>query len=430
MYSRREFLSSIGAPAAACAILDPARARRVLDSLAAAPGSPQDVARDEAFWMQVQQAFTVDRSIINLNSGGVSPAPQVVQTAMKRHLDVSNAGPAHFMWGVLEPNRETVRKGLARFFGCDTEEIAITRNSSEALQICQFGIDLKPGDEILTTDQDYGRMLNTWKQREKREGLVLKTFPIPVPCESDDEIVSRFEKNMTPQTRVILMCHMINLTGQILPVRQVVQMARAKGVPVIVDGAHSFAHFPFRRDDLDCDYFGTSLHKWLFAPHGTGMLYVRKEKIESLWPMMAAADEQKKDIRKFEEIGTHPAANANAVAEALAFNQAIGIERKAERMRTLRDRWVKRLMASGRIKLLTSLKPEFSCGIATFAIDGLEAAKVRDHLWAKHKILVVAIDHKDIKGLRVSPSVWSTLEEIDRFCDAAEEVIKNGLPTK
>lgn len=426
MVSRRQFLGTLAAPAAA--ILDPVRAHRALLKLANTPGTPQDVARDENFWMQVQQAFTVDRSVINLNSGGVSPSPAAVQTAMKRHLDFSNACPANNMWGVLEPQRETVRKGLARFFGCDTEEIAITRNSSESLQICQFGFDLKAGDEVLTTDQDYPRMLNTWKQREKREGIVLKTFPVPVPCEDPEAIVSLFEKNITPKTRVILMCHMINLTGQILPVKKVVAMARARGIPVIVDGAHAFAHFPFTHADLDCDYYATSLHKWLFAPHGTGMLYVRKNKIEGLWPMMAADEKQKENIRKFEEIGTHPAANALAIAEALAFNLGIGMERKAERMRYLRDRWAKRLKALDKVKLLTSFKPEFSCGIATVAVEGLDAGKVRDHLWNKHRILVVAIGHKDVAGLRVSPSVWSTLEEVDRFADVMEDFIKNGLP--
>lgn len=411
MLSRREFLA---VPPAAL--------------LAGVSGTPQDVARNEDFWMQVQQAFTVDRSVINLNSGGVSPSPAVVQTAMKRHLDFSNASPAHNMWGVLEPQVETARKALADLFGCDAEEVAITRNSSEALQICQFGLDLRPGDEVLTTDQDYGRMLNTWKQREQRDRIALKTFSIPVPCEDPDTIVSLFQKNMTPKTRVILLCHMINLTGQILPVKAVVQMARAKGVPAIVDGAHSFAHIPFKRDDLDCDFFGTSLHKWTFAPHGTGMLYVRREKIGELWPMMAAADEQKNDVRKFEEIGTHPAANHNAIAEAVAFNQAIGPERKAERMRFLRDRWVRRLQP--KIKLFTSLRPEFSCGIATFAIEGLDHAKLRDYLWNRYKIIVVHIKHKDIDGIRVSPSVWNTLEEIDRFSEAVEEVLRKGLPDK
>lgn len=431
---RRRFLGALTAPVAAsaalAAALDPLGARHALAAIAdlGSDADPQDLARDEAFWFKIQQAFTVDRSIVNLNSGGVSPSPAVVQQAMKRHLDFSNACPAHNLWTVLEPQVESVRQGLAREFGCDAEEIAITRNSSEALQICQFGLDLKPGDEMLTTDQDYGRMLNTWKQREKREGVVLKTFPIPVPLEDPQEIVRRFEKNIGPRTRVILMCHMINLTGQILPVREVCEMARKRGIPTIIDGAHTFAHFPFRRDDLQCDYFATSLHKWLFAPHGTGMLYVRKDRIASTWPMMACPEEMTANIRKFEEIGTHPAANHNAIAEALAFHQGVGAARKAERMRYLRDRWVSRLVQNKRVRMLTNLDPRWSCGIATVSIEGLDPAKLRDHLWNKHRILVVAIGHKDVPGIRVSPSIWNTLEEIDRFCEAVEEVLARGLP--
>jgi len=420
MIDRRTFLA-LGAA------LNPLTMRDVVASLASHQGSPQEIAADESYWFKAQQAFTVDRSIVNLNSGGVSPTPTVALDAMKRHLDYSNTAPAHAMWRVLEPQREGVRARIARIFGVDTEEIAITRNASEGLQTCQFGLDLKPGDEILCTSQDYPRMLNTFKQRERREGVVLKTFPIPVPCEDPSEIVSRYEKNITAKTKLILVCHIINLTGQILPAKEVAALGRAKGIPVIVDGAHAFAHWPFTHADLDCDYYATSLHKWLYAPVGTGMLYVRKSKIPGLWPMMAAAKEQDADIRKFEEIGTHPAANALAIAESLTFHQGVGPERKAERLRHLRDRWAKRLMKLDKVKLLTSLKPGLACGIATVAIEGVDSGKLCEHLWEKHRVIVTPIGHEDVKGIRVSPSVWTTLEEIDRFCDAMETVIKNGL---
>ncbi|MEE8278717.1 MAG: aminotransferase class V-fold PLP-dependent enzyme, partial [Thermoanaerobaculia bacterium] len=346
MYSRRQFLGALVAPAAgtiAYAALNPSRALAVARELASHPGSPEAVASDESFWFEVQQAFTVDRSLINLNNGGVSPSPAIVQQAMKRHLDYSNTAPPYSMWKVLEPQREPVRERLARAFDCDREEIALTRNASEGLQICQFGFDLRRGDEVLITTQDYPRMITTFKQRERREGIVLTQFQIPVPAEDPDEIVSLFERNITPHTRLILMCHMINLTGQILPVRQVVRMARKKGIPVIVDGAHTFAHFAFDQGDLDCDYYATSLHKWLFAPHGTGLLFVRREKIPGLWPLMAAPDAMDDDIRKFEEIGTHPAANTLAIAEALTFHQGLGPSRKEARMIYLRDRWARRL---------------------------------------------------------------------------------------
>ncbi|MFQ5752199.1 MAG: aminotransferase class V-fold PLP-dependent enzyme [bacterium] len=430
MHTRRQFLGAIMRPAVAAsavAILEPFAIQRVVEAISKYPGTPEEVASDESFWFEIQQAFTVDRSLINLNNGGVSPSPAAVQEAMKRFLDYSNTAPVYTMWRILEPQRESVRRRLAHVFKCDPEEIALTRNASEGLQICQLGMDLKPGDEVLTTNQDYPRMLNTFKQRERREGIVLKQFSIPIPAEDPDEIVSLFEEHITSKTKVILMCHMINLTGQILPVKPVVQMARKKGIPVIVDGAHTFAHFAFTQKDLDCDYFATSLHKWLFAPHGTGMLYVKKDKIAHLWPMMAASESMDDDIRKYEEIGTHPAANYLAIADAVAFHRGIGAKRKEARMIFLRDRWAKRLMQHDRVRLHTSLKPGFACGLATVQIEGIDSGDVANYLWQKYRIIVTAIKHKEFEGLRVTPSVYTTLEELDRFGDAMETIIKKGI---
>ncbi len=430
MHTRRQFLGAVMRPAVAAsavAILEPFAIKRVVEAASRLTGTPGEVATDESFWFEVQQAFTVDRSLVNLNNGGVSPSPAIVQGAMKRHLDYSNTAPVYTMWRILEPQRETVRKRLARTFGCDAEEIAMTRNSSEGLQICQFGFDLKRGDEVLTTTQDYGRMLTTFKQRERREGIVLKQFKIPVPTEDDDEIVSLFEENITSKTKIILMCHMINLTGQILPVKPIVQMARKRGIPVIVDGAHTFAHFDFTLKDLDCDYYATSLHKWLFAPHGTGMLYVRKDKIPGLWPLMAASEAQDDNIRKYEEIGTHPAANYLAIAEALTFHQGIGVKRKEARLIYLRDRWAKRLLQYDKVRLHTSLKPGFACGLANVQIKGVESAEITNYLWTKYRIIVTPIKHKEFEGIRVTPSVYTTLSEVDRFSDAMENIIKKGI---
>lgn len=431
MYTRRQFFGAIGRPAVASvatAPFAPAALQRLLDLFAHRHEAPAVIARDEDFWHEVQQAFTVDRSLVNLNNGGVSPAPAIVQDAMKRHLDYSNEAPVYSMWRILEPQREGVRQRLARMFRCDAEEIALTRNASEGLQICQFGFDLQRGDEVLTTTQDYPRMLTTFKQRERREGIKLVQFQVPIPAEDPDEIVRLFEQHITPRTRLILMSHMINLTGQILPVKPVVQMARRRGIPVIVDGAHSFAHFNFTLDDLDCDYFATSLHKWLYAPHGTGMLYVRKDKIADLWPLMAAPDTMDNDIRKYEEIGTHPAANYLAIAEALTFNQGLGMDRKTARLVYLRDYWADRLLAHDRVRLHTSQRPGLACGIANVQVEGVDSGKLGSHLWRKHRIIVTPIKHDEFEGVRVSPNVYTTLEELDRFVDAVEEVIRNGLP--
>jgi selenocysteine lyase/cysteine desulfurase len=433
MPTRREFWTQIVTPAAAAlaaAELSPAGFARALDALAQTSGDdPARSARDEDLWFEVQQAFTVDRSVINLNNGGVSPAPAVVQDAHKRRLDFSNELPAHNLWQVLEPRKEGVRAGLARLFGCEAEEIAITRNASESLETCQLGIELGRGDEVVTSDQDYPRMLATFDQLERRRGIAVRKIKLPVPCEDAAEIVRRYDAAITPRTRLVLMCHVINLTGQVLPVKAVVRMAREKGVPVVVDGAHSFAHLDFRRDDLDCDYFGTSLHKWLFAPHGTGMLYVRRERIEALWPLMGSNAAMAADVRKFEEIGTHPAAQILSIGEALAFHSGIGPARKEERMRYLRERWAQRLARSERVRFNSSFAREHSCGIGNFRVEGLDTARLQAHLWNDRRILTTLIVHEDFEGLRITPSVYTTLAELDRFGDVVEHAIAHGLPS-
>ena len=388
---------------------------------------PEDVAADEDFWFQIQQAFTLDRTHINLNNGGVCPSPRVVQDAMRRYLEFSNQAPVHNMWRILEPEVEAVRKRLAASFGCDPEELAITRNASEALEICQLGLDLKAGDEVLTTNQDYPRMLTTWRQRERRDGIVLKLISFPVPLKDPNELVERFEKAITPRTKVILLCHITNLTGQIFPVKRICQMGRQRGIEVIVDGAHAYAHFPFKHADLDCDYYGTSLHKWLLAPIGTGFLYVRKSKIAKLWPLMAAPDSSQNDIRKFEEIGTHPAANHNAIAEALTFYEGIGRERKAARLRFLKNRWARRLEGQKHVHIHTSFDPSQSCALGCVGIAGMDPNKLTAHLWDKHRIIVTPIAHEEFQGIRVTPNVYTTLGEIDAFCVAMEQVIQSGI---
>ncbi len=350
---------------------------------------------------------------------------------MKRHLDFANTmPPAIALWKIQEPRKETVRERMARHWGVEAEEIAITRNSSESLQVCQQGIDLKPGDEVLTTTQDDPRMVTTFKQRVRRDGLVYNQFKIPIPAEDFNAIVKLYEQNITPRTKLILMSHIINITGQIMPVKQVVAMARAKGIPVIVDGAHAMAQFQFKISDLECDYYGVSLHKWLTAPHGTGLLYVRRDKIKSLWPLMASEEKQDDDIRKFEEIGTHPAANFLAIGEALTFHQSIGDANKEARLRYLRDYWARRLLAAApdRVRLHTSLKPQFSCAIGTLQVDGLDSEELATWLDEKRNILVVRIKHDEFDGLRITPNVYTTPEELDRFCEAMEWAIENGLP--
>jgi selenocysteine lyase/cysteine desulfurase len=390
--------------------------------------SPIDAAADEDYWSTIQQAFSVTRGIVNLNNGGVSPSPRMVTEAFVRYTWQQEDATAYTMWQLLEPQSETIRTGLAEIFGCDAEEIAITRNASESLEILLMGMDFKSGDEILTTTQDYPRMLTTLKQRELREGLKLNLIKIPIAPNNVNDIAAAFESAVTPKTKLILISHQINLTGQINPVKKVCDMARAKGVETIVDGAHSFAQFDFKRDDLGCDYFGTSLHKWIYAPKGTGMLYVRKEKIPKIWALMASEDKNKSDIRKFEEIGTHSAAMRLAIGEAILFHNAIGGKRKEERLRYLSLYWMNKLKGVPKIGFNTSFDPAQSCAIANFKIDGVDPVALGGYLMSKHKIFTTPIVHEEFTGVRITPNVYTTLWELDRFTGVVENIARKGLP--
>ena len=411
----------------------------------AAANDPLAAAADEEFWREVQESFDVDRSLVNLNNGGVSPSPRVVMDALRRHLEFSNGAPCYTMWRILEPQIETVRQKLARELGCDSEEVAITRNASESLETVIFGIPLERGDEIVATEQDYPRMLSAYRQREKRDGVKLNLLSYRSPAPPAADIVRLYADAIGPRTKLLHVSQITFTTGEILPVREICALGRAKGIPVIVDGAHAFAQFPFRRDDLDCEYYGATLHKWLMAPIGTGLLYVKKERIPSLWPLFASENPTSGDIRKFEEIGTHPAANHQAIAEALAFHEGIGRERKAARLRYLRDRWVDRAKELPGVTIRTSLEPGRSCAIASASFETLDHEKLIGHLFDKHRIIVTSIGvglgpaaadggpatlsgPNSWKGIRVTPSVYTTVDEVDHFADVLERAVKNGLP--
>ncbi|HLN96878.1 MAG TPA: aminotransferase class V-fold PLP-dependent enzyme [Pyrinomonadaceae bacterium] len=390
--------------------------------------TPEQAAMDEDYWAAIQNAFSVTRGIINLNNGGVSPSPRIVTEALVRYIWQQEDATAYTMWQILEPQSETIRTGLAEMFGCEREEIAITRNASESLEVLLMGMDFKSGDEILTTTQDYPRMLTTLRQREKREGLSLKLIKIPIPPKDLSEIVKAFANGITSRTRLILMAHQVNITGQITPVKAVCEMARARGIETIVDGAHSFAQFDFKQADLGCDYFGTSLHKWLYAPKGTGLLYVKREKIAKIWPLMAAESKQANDIRKFEEIGTHSAAPKLAIGEALLFHNGIGGKRKEARLRYLSRYWMNRLKDVPKIRFNTSFDPEQSCAIANVNIDGTNPSAVGSYLFDKHRIFTTPIIHEEFQGIRITPNVYTTLGELDRFSNLMEKIARQGLP--
>lgn len=429
MPSRRSFVGSVMRAGIALPAMNGSAFRTLLRADGMVRGlSPAAAAADEDYWAQITRAFDLDPTQVNLNNGGCSPAPAHVMEAMIRDLRFSNELPVEHMWSVLEPRIESVRRDLAAMFGCDAEEMAITRNASESQETMILGIDLQRGDEVIVTNQNYGRMLTTWDQRARREGIVVKTISLGGPPGSDEDIVARFRAAITPRTRVIEVTHITNLTGHIMPVRAIARLARERGIALFIDGAHAFAHFPFTRDDLDVDYYGTSLHKWLHAPIGTGFLYVRRDRIRSLWPLMAAPTALDEDIRKYEEIGTHPAANHNAIAVAVAFNRGIGLERKAARLRYLRDRWAKALLEhSPRAQVPTPLDDTHSCGIGLLHVEGLDTAKLGSWLWGKHRIRTTPILHDEFNGLRITPSIYTTLPEIDLFVDRVKDAMKHGI---
>jgi isopenicillin-N epimerase len=432
LQTRRDFLSLAG-KGLGLAALSSATVALLLKNIEGASRNvahltPEEAAMDEDYWAVIQNSFSVTRGIINLNNGGVSPSPRTVTEALVRYIWEQEDATAYTMWQILEPQCETIRTGLAGLFGCDREEIAITRNASESLETLLMGMDLKSGDEILTTTQDYPRMLTTLRQREKREGLKLKLIQIPIPPKNLEEITAAFEKGITDHTRLILISHQINITGQITPVKAICEMARARGIETIVDGAHSFAQFDFKQKDLGCDYFGTSLHKWLYAPKGTGMLYVKRDRIDKLWPLMAAEAKQAADIRKFEEIGTHSAAPKLAIGEALLFHNGIGGKRKEARLRYLSRYWMNRLKDVAKIRFNTSFDPKQSCAIANVQIEGANPEAVTKYLFEKHRIFAVPILHEEFQGIRITPNLYTTLGELDRFCEQMELIARHGLP--
>jgi len=387
---------------------------------------PFDTARDDELWYYVQQAYTSSPNIMNLNNGGVCPQPKVVQEAFESYNRFSNEGPAYYMWHVVGDGRETVRKELAQLAGTSNEEIAIVRNTTEALETVIFGLDLKAGDEVVLTKQDYPNMINAWKQREKRDGIVLKWVDLPQPIEDEDEVVKLYKEQFTSRTKIIEIMHMINWTGQILPAKKLAAAAHGNHIEVLVDGAHTFAHLDFKIPDLDCDYYGTSLHKWLCSPFGTGLLYVKKDKISKIWPLTAPGDPESDDIRKFEAMGTRSFPAELAIGTAINFHDMIGSERKEARLRYLKDYWMEGISDIPGVYFNTSKLPEFACGLGNFGIEGIETAEIQKKLLNQHKIYTITINWENINGIRVTPNVYITTKDLDRFIDAVHSIARES----
>lgn len=384
--------------------------------------SEEEIITNEDYWSVIQQSYSVNPNLINLNNGGVSPAPKIVQEAVEHFNKLSNEGPSYYMWRIIDMGREPLREKLALLGGCDTEEIAINRNATEALNTIIFGLNLKAGDEVIGTKQDYPNMIHAWKQRETREGIKYTQLNFNFPIENDDEIVSAFEKAITAKTKLLHLTHIINWVGQILPVQKICRMAKKKNIEVIVDGAHSFGLLDFKIPDLECDYFGTSLHKFLSAPIGSGMLWIKKDKIEKIWPLLSNDKPNSNNIRKFESIGTRSFPIEQGIGEAINFHNNIGSKRKEDRIRYLKNYWAEKVKNIPGVVLHTSLKPEYSCAICGVSINGMTPAELDIELFTEYKIHTVGIVWENIKCVRITPHVYTRISDLDKLVKAITEI--------
>ncbi|MBT5872515.1 MAG: aminotransferase class V-fold PLP-dependent enzyme [Candidatus Latescibacteria bacterium] len=428
---RRRFLKTAGGAAAVSGLLASTGFPAAEAAVASAAGmTPFDSARDESLWGAAQQAFSMNRSLINLDNAWTCPSPRVVTEAVVRYIWNQEEVPAQQWINDFEDRVETVRISLGRQLDCDPQELAIVRNATEALKTVLYGVPLKAGDEVLTTNHDYSSLVSVIRHREIRDGIKLVRAEVPAPAESMDQLVSAFEEAITPRTKLILVSHIAYLTGQIFPVKRICEMAHQRDIEVVVDAAHSFAHLDYTMSDLQGDYFGTSLHKWMLAPKGTGLLYIPKDKIEKINPLMSGPSRRRgRSIRKYESVGTQSMAPMLAIGEAITFHRAIGGKVKEERMRYLKLYWAERLNKLSNIQLYTSLDPEMSCGFTTVGIRGVHPEALRDYLWEQHYIQTARIDRgEDLQGLRTSPNLYTTLPELDYFCEVMEEVAANGMP--
>ncbi len=424
--SRRDFLAGIGAFSlggismtlfSSCDFLETRKQLASIEhtSLGAA-------ASDEDFWFLIQQSFGPNAQFINLNNGGVSPQPLVVQESMMHYTRIANQAPAFYMFGEFTRQRENIRKKLAQLAGCSHEEIALCRNTTEAIETVIFGLDFEAGDEVITTNQDYPTVMAGLDQRARRDQINIIKLSIPTPAENKEEIVKRFKDAITSKTRLIVFCNINYTTGLIMPVKEICDMAHEHGVEVMVDGAHAFAHLDFKIPDLHCDYFGTSLHKWLCAPFGCGMLYVKKEKIGKVWSLFGSPDGDKDKINKYEHLGTRSFPAELAINEAIDFHNGIGSARKEARMRYLKDYWANAVKDMPKVKFNSSLKKDFSCGLCNFTIEGMTANDLHKKLFDEHKIYTTTIKHDEFEGVRVTPHIYTKISDLDKLVGAIREL--------
>ena len=395
-----------------------------LQSLTNQHDSSTDLTTNSEFWKNIRKEYDTSTGLINLNNGGVSPSPKVVLDAKNKLTEIINEAPSYYMWRVYSKNLSIVKNKLADLAGSSPDEIALTRNATESLTNIIFGIQLEKNDEIIMSNWDYPNMENSWNQRSKREGIVVKQAQLPPVSENDDEIVAAFEKLITPKTKAIHITHIINWTGQILPAKKLCALAKKHGIISIVDGAHSFNQLNFKISDIDCDYFGASLHKWLGAPIGTGFLYIRKDKISETWPLASAEHPDSPEIVKFENYGTHQMANKMAIVHAIDFMNLIGIERKETRLRYLKNYWINEVKDLEKVRVDTSIHPQYACAMAGFNIQGSDLNKLNYELFRNNGIHVTQYRKNGIEGTRVSPNVFTSTQELDVLIECIKKMAR------
>lgn len=393
---------------------------KLLQSVAHLPS--EVVAKDEDFWAKIRGGYKLKPDYINLENGYYCFLPQETLDSYINHIREINYQGSYYMRTVQWDNKKAMAAKLAELAGCSKDEMIITRNTTESLDLVISGMHWKPGDEAVMAEQDYGAMLNQFKLMEKRYGIVNKVVSVPNHPKSDQEIVDLYANAITEKTKLLMVCHMINITGHILPVRKICDMAHSKGVQVMVDGAHAFAHINYSIPDLDCDYYGTSLHKWLSVPLGAGFLYVKKGNVKNVWPLLAEGEREPDDISVLNHIGTHPVATDLAISNAIEFYLKIGRDKKEERLRYLQRYWSDQVRGKGNVIINTPEDPKKSCGIANVGIKDMKPKELADTLYEKYKIYTVAIDGANVHGCRITPNVYTTTKELDVFVNALKEI--------
>jgi selenocysteine lyase/cysteine desulfurase len=383
-------------------------------------------AGDGAFWAGVRGQFRLTGEYINLENGYYCFQPQPVLEAFIGKVRAVNLEASHYMRTRAAQDKLRISGKLAAFAGCLPEELVITRNTTESLDTVINGFDWKPGDEAVMANQDYGSMLDMFRLQARRHGMVNRLIDIPLDPESDAEVVAAYSRALTPRTRLVMVPHMVNITGQILPVRAICEAANARGVPVMVDGAHSFAQLDFRIPELGCDYFGASLHKWLATPLGAGILYVRRERIRALWPIYGDDSVAGEDIRKLNHTGTHPVHTDLTIESALTFHQSLGSARKEARLRHLQRYWSEQVRGQANIVMNTPRDPRRSCAIANVGVRGIAPADLARRLFDEDRIFTVAIDGAGVHGVRVTPQVYTSHDELDALARALRRLAGHG----